>query len=119
MTTPEQLAKLFHDTYERLAPQYGYKTRKASSLDWDEVPELNKELMIETCKVILKANVITSDTLCPLCSIKAKGVMNEVDKAIALKKIEECIVKYNEKNRGGFHLPHLNYVITQLQQEDK
>jgi hypothetical protein len=31
--TPEELARLFHETYERLAPSYGYKTREASAVD--------------------------------------------------------------------------------------
>ena len=26
--SPEKLARKFHDTYERLAPKYGYETRK-------------------------------------------------------------------------------------------
>jgi hypothetical protein len=42
----EQLARLFHETYERLAPQFGYETRKASAVPWDQVPERNKALMI-------------------------------------------------------------------------
>lgn len=28
MKTPLEIATLFHDTYERLAPNYGYETRK-------------------------------------------------------------------------------------------
>ena len=42
----EKLAKLFHDTYERLAPAFSYKTRKASAVPWAEVPPNNKGLMI-------------------------------------------------------------------------
>ncbi len=51
--TGEQLAKLFHATYERLAPEYGYKTRKESAKPWDEVPDQNKRLMIATCEHVL------------------------------------------------------------------
>ncbi|MDP9350383.1 MAG: hypothetical protein M3P51_02405 [Chloroflexota bacterium] len=51
--TGEQLAKLFHETYERLAPKHGYQTREASAKPWEEVPEQNKALMIETCDYIL------------------------------------------------------------------
>lgn len=44
--TDEQLAKLFHDTYERLAPEFNYETRKASAVPWSDVPPNNKQLMI-------------------------------------------------------------------------
>jgi hypothetical protein len=45
----EELAKQFHDTYERLAPSFGYETRKASSVPWGQVPENNRKLMIAVC----------------------------------------------------------------------
>ncbi len=49
----EQLAKFFHDTYERLAPDYSYETRKDSSVEWDRVPENNKRLMIAVADEVL------------------------------------------------------------------
>jgi S-adenosylmethionine synthetase len=52
--TAEDLAKLFHETYERLAPEYGYRTREASVVSWEQVPEQNKKLMIATCDYVLK-----------------------------------------------------------------
>lgn len=52
--TPEQLAQKFHETYERLAPSHGYKTRKESAKPWSEVPENNKSLMIAVCAEIIK-----------------------------------------------------------------
>ena len=45
----EELAKKFHETYERLAPDFGYKTRDASAVPWEDVPEANKNLMIAVC----------------------------------------------------------------------
>jgi hypothetical protein len=33
--TPKELAKKFHETYELLAPDYNYKTRKDSAVPWD------------------------------------------------------------------------------------
>jgi hypothetical protein len=36
----------FHETYERLAPSFGYETRKESAKPWKEVPENNRQLMI-------------------------------------------------------------------------
>ena len=44
----EDVAKLFHSTYEDLAPTYGYTTRKASAVLWQDVPEQNRLLMVET-----------------------------------------------------------------------
>lgn len=52
---PEKLAERFHETYERLAPQFYYETRKQSSVPWALVPEKNKHLMIAVCAEILAA----------------------------------------------------------------
>lgn len=50
---PELLARLFHDTYERLAPFYRYETRAESAVPWEDVPERNRLLMIEVCRYVL------------------------------------------------------------------
>lgn len=42
----ELLARTFHEAYERLAPSFGYETRKESAVDWDDVPEPNRSLML-------------------------------------------------------------------------
>lgn len=41
----DELARQFHEAYERLAPEFGYETRKESAKPWTEVPEQNKQLM--------------------------------------------------------------------------
>ena len=46
------LAKLFHETYERLAPEYGYETRVESRVPWHELPSGNQQLMIAVCGTI-------------------------------------------------------------------
>lgn len=51
--TAEQLAEKFHETYERLAPSYGYKTREESAKPWADVPEKNKQLMIAVCQELI------------------------------------------------------------------
>ncbi len=56
--TAEQIARAFHGTYERLAPDFGYKTRKASAKPWAEVPEQNRSLMIAVVQALLDAGVI-------------------------------------------------------------
>lgn len=49
----EDLAKRFHYTYEALAPQFNYETRKESAKPWEEVPENNRKLMVAVCEGIL------------------------------------------------------------------
>lgn len=62
--TPEELeiahniAKAFHETYERLAPKYNYRTRDASAVPWEEVPEENKMLMVGVVGDLLDKGVI-------------------------------------------------------------
>lgn len=52
--TPENLARAFHETYERLAPEHGYKTREASAVPWRDVPSANKKLMIHVSTELLR-----------------------------------------------------------------
>jgi hypothetical protein len=40
-----RLAQFFHETYERLAPEFGYETRTESAVPWEQVPENNRALM--------------------------------------------------------------------------
>lgn len=49
----EALSRRFHKAYERLAPEYGYKTRTAIAVPWEQVPEQNKNLMIAVCAELL------------------------------------------------------------------
>ena len=49
----EELAAMFHEAYERLAPDFGYRTREESAVAWDDVPKANQELMIAVAREIL------------------------------------------------------------------
>jgi hypothetical protein len=49
----EDVARMFHEEYERLAPEYGYETRRESSVPWEDVPAQNKALMIATAAAVL------------------------------------------------------------------
>ena len=49
----EELAKLFHDTYERLAPEFGYATREDTKV-FDQ-NSANGKLMVAVCEVILQS----------------------------------------------------------------
>lgn len=45
MSDDSELARRFHEAYERLAPSFGYKTRDETAVPWEDVPEANKRLM--------------------------------------------------------------------------
>lgn len=52
----EQLAQLFHETHERLAPDFGYATRKETAIPWQNIPadSSNKRLMIAVAGEVLQ-----------------------------------------------------------------
>lgn len=52
--TAELLARMFHQTYERLAPSFGYQTRVESRCSWGAIPAEQRDLMIATCAEVLK-----------------------------------------------------------------
>jgi hypothetical protein len=54
----EQIAKEFHQTYEDLAPGFGYRTRQESAKPWRDVPSNNKRLMVATIKALIEERVI-------------------------------------------------------------
>lgn len=54
----EVVAQLFHETYEHLAPQFGYETREASAVAWADVPDQNKNLMIAVVTQLLAEGAI-------------------------------------------------------------
>lgn len=62
MTEAEQIARAFHEAHERLAPEHGYRTREASAVPWDEVPEANRALMVATCRDLTARAVIVPGT---------------------------------------------------------
>ena len=53
MPDAESVARLFHETYERLAPSFKYKTRDATRVPWEQVPERNKRLMVAVAAEVL------------------------------------------------------------------
>lgn len=58
MATAEQIAREFHRSYERLAPEHGYKTREASRTEWEQVPEQNRGLMIAVARDLLARGIV-------------------------------------------------------------
>lgn len=58
MISEERIACQFHDAYEQLAPEHGYRTREESAVPWSEVPETNRTLMVATVALLLDLGVI-------------------------------------------------------------
>jgi len=52
--SPEELARYFHDTSERLAPRYLFDTGPHEPTKWMKLPSHHRQLMIETCRRVLK-----------------------------------------------------------------
>lgn len=70
MTTAEALARLFHEAYERLAPEHGYETRRESAVPWEDVPERNRALMVAVAAEIERTftDLVGQATeFCPTC----------------------------------------------------
>lgn len=55
----EVVAKEFHESYEKLAPEHGYETREESAVVWENVPSKNKGLMIAVVQDLLDRRVIS------------------------------------------------------------
>jgi hypothetical protein len=54
----EDIARRFHEAYERLAPSFGYYTRPASAVAWEQVPIHNRELMVAVVAELLASGAI-------------------------------------------------------------
>lgn len=50
---PEELARFFHETYERLAPAFNYETRRDTAVPWENVMPSNRRLMIAVATSVL------------------------------------------------------------------
>src|SRR5690606_27510165 len=53
--TGAEVARAFHEAYERLAPSFGYETRPESAVPWEQVPENNRRLMIAVASEVTAA----------------------------------------------------------------
>jgi len=56
--TSEEIAAEFHRIYELHAKVMGYATRKESAVPWEDVPEINRALMISVIDDLLLRQVI-------------------------------------------------------------
>lgn len=58
MTSVEQIARAFHEHYEHIAPELGYKTRPESAVRWEDLPVTNKAVMLSVVEVLLINGII-------------------------------------------------------------
>jgi hypothetical protein len=96
--TPEMLAQRFHETYERLAPQFGYETRRESAKPWSEVPENNKQLMVAVCGEIAarleRLEVVMHWAQAVLTAWNISDLMKE---SLLHKKLREVMIAFREQ----------------------
>jgi hypothetical protein len=52
--TAHELACYFHDTYEMLAPDFGWTTSAGCVVPFDDLPDENRLLMLEVCERVLQ-----------------------------------------------------------------
>jgi hypothetical protein len=83
----EELARQFHEAYERLAPQFSYTTREASAKPWDEVPHNNQLLMIAVTDEIENARIKQLDA--DLTALKAQ--LDEANEKLRWHLISESL----------------------------
>lgn len=61
----EMIARQFHFSYEMLAPSFGYKTRPESAVQWDDVPDANRALMVKVASYLLISGLIMAGPSMP------------------------------------------------------
>lgn len=49
----EDVARQFHDTYERLAPDYAWETQVRSRVEWADLPNENRGLMLAVVEEVV------------------------------------------------------------------
>ena len=54
--TPLQMAKFFHDNYEEIANSEGWKTQDKCKVEFEDLPEANKQTMLKVCERWLNAH---------------------------------------------------------------
>ena len=94
----ERVAKAFHTFYEKLAPDHGYKTREASAVEWEDVPDDNRNLMIATAHALLDGGwVIDLDSdechAVVECLMEAGVSMDDADAAPVLPQFKGTLVR--------------------------
>jgi hypothetical protein len=93
MSRAEEISRAFHETYERLAPEHGYETRKASAVPWEDVPEQNKSLMIDVVRSLLADGIIIA-LPAPQVTVNVTG------SAVANRELSDVVQREVKRLRG-------------------
>lgn len=54
----QAIAREFHRVYERMARALGWETQESTRVEFDELPEANRDLMLSVVGTLLKTDVI-------------------------------------------------------------
>ena len=57
----DSLARMFHDSYERIAKEVGWKTQESCKVEFDDLPEENKQVMLRTVGEVVDNGIGTKD----------------------------------------------------------
>ena len=94
----EQLARRFHETYERLAPQFGYKTRKETREFDPRSP--NGKLMIAVCAEIEAAKDAEIGRLREAL-LGVRAYFLETGNIRAVAKVDEVLFSHEQQGKGN------------------
>ena len=102
MELAEQIAMRFHFWYESLAPKYDYATRKESHVEWDQVPENNRSLMVAVARQVADEFAICEteeavDTTPKTASAKSCDYCSEPDDALG-SICKKCLQRFMERS---------------------
>jgi hypothetical protein len=121
----ERLAKFFHETYERLAPTFGYETQARTAVAWENVPEDNKRLMIHVCRLVLNKLGLMETIKCipnkhgEYIPIKENEMLYTLGKTEAYESYIKSCLQINikpEKRKGGTVWLSIKDVISYLKE---
>lgn len=78
--TPQQLAEIMHETYERQALIEGWTTQESCRVPFAELPEANKRVMLAVAKAVLWA---TPDLSKMEAEVERRGALKALDKLLS------------------------------------
>lgn len=85
----EDLARQFHETYERLAPTFNWDTQEASREPWDNLPDNQRDLMVA---VIEELGPLFNSVVHDCCVVAAPHTMT-VDEWLAIGRDAGFVAK--------------------------
>ena len=98
---PERIARLFHENYERLAPGFGYETRRDSAVPWAKVPERNRTLMIATVAAVMTE--------------MSKAQAPAIDAAHLARQREFSLKNFGPGRRTGGVIKHIRKELVEIE----